>query len=117
MTRRALLIRVLIFVPLFGYFGYGAYLKWRNEQAQSQIEADEAKAREAELKGATHSVKLHDGRSIDIVELTPEQAERLHGIKMPPPEDKPADAKAPETKPVAVEAPAPPPTPDAGATN
>jgi len=105
MTRRALLIRVLIFVPLFGYFGYGAYLKWRNEQAQSQVEADEASAREAELKGATHSVKLHDGRSIDIVELTPEQAERLHGIKLPPPEAKPE------------EAPAPAPAPEAGATN
>jgi len=101
MTRRALLIRVLIFVPLLAYFGYGAYQKWQNERAQTQIEADAATAREVELKGATHSVKLHDGRSIDIVELTPEQAERLHGIKMPPPEDKPT----------------PTPTPEAGAMN
>ena len=116
MTRRALLIRVLIFVPLFAFFGYGAYQKWQNERAAAQSEADAASAREAELKSATHSVKLHDGRSIDIVELTPEQAERLHGIKMPP-EDKPVDAKAPpsEAKPVDVDAPAP--TPDAGATN
>lgn len=119
MTRRALLIRVLIFVPLFAFFGYGAYQKWQNERAAAQSEADAASAREAELKGATRSVKLHDGRSIDIVELTPEQAERLHGIKMPPAEDKPVDAKAPvpEAKPVDANAPTPAPTPDAGATN
>lgn len=98
MTRRGLLIRLLIFVPLFAFFGYGAYQKWRNERAQEQIEADEASAREAELKDATHSVKLQDGRSIDIVELTPEQAERLHGIKLPPPPDAKADAKAPPTE-------------------
>ena len=90
MTRRGLLIRLLIFVPLFAYFGYGAYQKWRSENQYAQAEAEAAAAREVELKGATRSVTLHDGRSIDIVELTPEQAERLHGIKMPLAEDKQA---------------------------
>jgi hypothetical protein len=83
MTRRALLIRVLIFGPLFAYFGYGAYQKWRSEQTEEQAAAAAAAAREAELKAATKSVQLGDGRAIDIVELTPEQAERLHGIKVP----------------------------------
>ena len=83
MTRRALLIRVMIFGPLFAYFGYGAYQKWKSERADAQEQAAAASAREVELKAATKSVRLNDGRSIDIVELTPEQAERLHGIKVP----------------------------------
>ena len=91
MTRRGLTIRLLIFVPLFAYFGYGAYQKWRNERAEAAsyaAAAEAATARDAELRGATKSVVLGDGRSIDIVELTPEQAERLHGIKLPPSDDK-----------------------------
>lgn len=82
MSRRALLIRVLIFGPLLAYFGYGAIQKYRAERASDQAEADAQAARQAEIDSATKTVKLQDGRSIDIVELTPEQAERLHGIKM-----------------------------------
>lgn len=82
MSRRALLIRVLIFGPLLAYFGYGAIQKYRAERASDQAEAEAQAARQAEIDSATKTVKLQDGRSIDIVELTPEQAERLHGIKM-----------------------------------
>ena len=104
MSRRGLIIRLLIFVPLFGYFGYGAYKKWRGEQEEQAAQS----AREVELKAATKSVTLHDGRSIDIVELTPEQAERLHGIKLPPPEDAKAPAPAPAAPAPAAPAPAAP---------
>lgn len=99
MTRRGLTIRLLIFVPLLAYFGYGAYQKWRNERdeaASYAAAAEAASARDVELKGATRSVVLQDGRSIDIVELTPEQAERLHGIKLPPADDKVVEVVKPE---------------------
>ncbi|MBA3547219.1 MAG: hypothetical protein H0T76_12100 [Nannocystis sp.] len=82
MSRKGLIIRVLIFGPLFAYFGYGAVQKWRAGQADERGEAEARAAREAELGAATKTVKLGDGRTIDIVELTPEQAERLHGIKV-----------------------------------
>ena len=82
MSRKGLIIRVLIFGPLFAYFGYGAVQKWRAGQADERSEAEARAAREAELGAATKTVQLGDGRSIDIVELTPEQAERLHGIKV-----------------------------------
>lgn len=82
MSRKGLLIRVLIFGPLFAYFGYGAVQKWRAGQAEERSEAEARAAREAELGAATKTVNLGDGRTIDIVELTPEQAERLHGIKL-----------------------------------
>ena len=95
MSRKGLIIRLLIFVPLFGYFGYGAYQKWRAGGAEG-AEAEARAAREAELGAATRKVQLGDGRTIDIVELTPEQAERLHGIKVKEELEK-ADAK-PVTK-------------------
>ena len=79
MSRKGLLIRVLIFGPLFAYFGYGAVQKWRAGQADERSEAEARAAREAELGAATKTVNLGDGRTIDIVELTPEQAERLPG--------------------------------------
>lgn len=71
MSRRGLIIRLLIFVPLLSYFGYGAYQKWR---AESAIEDDAPKS---------HKMQLPDGRSIDVIELTPEQAEKQFGVKLP----------------------------------
>lgn len=99
MSRKAILIRVLIFVPLFAYFGYGAVQKWRSENDLERSEAEARAAREAELGAATKTMQLGDGRTIDIVELTPEQAERLHGIKVA--EEPAPSAEAPAAKPAA----------------
>jgi hypothetical protein len=96
MSRKGLIIRVLIFAPLFAYFGYGAVQKWRAGQAEERSQAEARAAREAELGAATKKVQLGDGRTIDIVELTPEQAERLHGIKVSEEMEK---AKAADVKP------------------
>ncbi len=117
MTRRAITVRVLIFVPLLAYFGYGAYQKWRNERAEASDQAAAASARDIELKGATKSVVLNDGRSIDIVELTPEQAERHYGIKLPPEDKTAAPVKPMPEAPATVEAPKTPPEPPAPAAN
>lgn len=114
MSRRAILIRVLIFGPLFMYFGYGAIQKYRGERASEEADANARAARDAELDAATKTVKLQDGRSIDIVELTPEQAERLHGIKM---KDE-AEAKAgPTATPPATATSPTPAAPDAKPTD
>lgn len=110
MSRRGLIIRLLIFVPLFGYFGYGAIQKWRAEQAAA---ADDAPT--------SRKMQLPDGRTIDVIEMTPEQAEKHYGVKLPTEPtvsdaSKPApatkagegksDANAPELK---IELPAPAP--------
>lgn len=122
MSRRGLVIRLLIFGPLFVYFGYGAYQKWRAESGDAEDAASAAAmAREVELKAATKSVRLQDGRTIDIVELTPEQAERLHNFKVPPADaplpsagaaDALPDAKV-QAAPAPEAAPAPQPAPEA----
>jgi hypothetical protein len=103
MSRRGLLIRVLIFGPLFAYFGFGAVQKCRSEQqAERDMVSDQA-ARDAELKAATTKRALPGGGSIDVVELSPEQAERLYGIKQAP-EDAKEPAPASDVKPPATEA-------------
>lgn len=110
MSRKGLIIRVLIFGPLFAYFGYGAVQKWRAGKAEEQLAAEARAAREAELGAATKKVQLGDGRTIDIVELTPEQAERLHGIKVKEELEKANDA-APATKAETKVEPTPTPAP------
>lgn len=86
MSRRGLIIRLLIFVPLFAYFGYGAYQKWRAEQAE-------------EAPPTSHKMQLPDGRTIDVIELTPEQAEKQYGLKLPvEPTVSDANKPAPMTK-------------------
>ncbi len=96
MSRRGLVIRLLIFGPLFAYFGYGAVQKWRAERATPELSPEAA-----ELKAATKTLQLQNGRTIDIVELTPEQAERLHGIKVEPREEPVAPDATPPTPPAA----------------
>lgn len=102
MSRKALLIRVVIFVPLFAYFGFAALKKCNAERAAEQQAKDDKSAVEAEIKAATTKRPLPGGGSIDVVELTPEQAERLYGIKQAPEGEAKAppatDAKAPEAK-------------------
>lgn len=99
MSRRGLIIRVLIFGPLFIYFGFAAIQKCRLEQ---QTEADAA-ARDAEIKQNTKTIDLPNGKSMQVIELTPEEAAAKYGYKPPeigpgtPPEAKAAEpAKAPE---------------------
>jgi hypothetical protein len=92
MSRRGLIIRLLIFVPLFAYFGYGAYQKWSAERAY-----------DAEPGAPSNSRKmtLPDGRSIDVIELTPEQAEQQYGIKLPPEGEKKKPVEVTPAVPVA----------------
>lgn len=93
MSRRGLLIRVLIFGPLFVYFGFAAIQKCRLEQ---QTAEDTAK-RDAEIKQNTKTIDLPNGKSMQVIELTPEEAAAKYGYK--PPEIGPAktpEAKAPE---------------------
>ena len=93
MSRRGLIIRLLIFLPLFAYFGFGAVQKCRNEQQA----AEDAARQDSDLKSNTKTVPLGNGKTIEVIEMTPEQAAKL-GYK--PPEIGPADppARTPEVK-------------------
>jgi hypothetical protein len=112
LPRKGILIRVVIYGAALSYFGWQALSHYFDERA-----AEEAAA------GASDDVtkreyKLPDGRSVEVLELTPEQAERMYGVSpsVGPADDgaKAADAKAP-TKEGAEAAPTEATAADAGA--
>ncbi|MEZ4379955.1 MAG: hypothetical protein R3A79_01315 [Nannocystaceae bacterium] len=85
LPRKGILIRLVIYGSLLGYFGWQALSHFLAERAaeESAASADEVTKRE---------YKLPDGRSVEVLELTPEQAERMYGV---PPSVGPGDAAAP----------------------
>lgn len=108
MSRRGLIIRALIFGPLFIYFGFAAIQKCRLEQQT----ADDAAKRDAEIRQNSKTIDLPNGKSMQVIELTPEEAAAKYGYKPPeigpaktpaepakaPEEVKAPEAKAPEAK-------------------
>lgn len=105
LPRKGILIRFAIYGLLFGYFGWQAINHYLAEQ---EAEASAAGS-SAEDELPRRAYTLPDGRSIEVLEITPEQAERLYGV---PPEALPASppngVEAPKTKKIPAEAlPAP----------
>ena len=79
LPRKGILIRLLIYVPLIGFFGWRAY-----ERYAEQRKADsEAAAADQELDHKRRTVTLPDGRTQEILVVTPEEAERLMNLKVP----------------------------------
>lgn len=69
LPRKGILIRLLIYVPLLTFFGYQAYLRYRTEQAV---------AKEApELEGRKTKFTLPDGKSVEVVEISEDQARQM----------------------------------------
>jgi hypothetical protein len=79
LPRKGILIRVLIYGPLFGYFGWQALDRWRAEQASTPPEPS------VEDKLAPHKkwMTFPDGTKQEIYELTPEEAAEILGHEMP----------------------------------
>lgn len=86
LPRKAVLIRICIYGPILAYFGYLAWQKYSAEQAEADVPG---------LEGSRHTFTLPDGKSVEVVEITEEQARQM-GLEPPGA----ADAKSP--------APAPP---------
>ncbi len=109
LPRKGILIRFAIYGLLFGYFGWQAVSHYLAEQ---EAEASAAGS-SAEDELPRRAYTLPDGRSIEVLEITPEQAERMYGV---PPEALPASppdesVKALTTQRSPEEAPkAPPPS-------
>lgn len=95
--RKGILIRLCIYLPLVGYFGWRAFDRWWTERHPPAIEQDP-------LDPYRRKILLPDGSEQEVIELTREQAEQLLG---PLPPEPPADAQpmktgdAPKNPPVA----------------
>jgi hypothetical protein len=80
LPRKGVLIRVLIYVPLLGFFGWQALERWRAERA-----AETATEPTVDEKLAPHKkwVTFPDGTKQEIYELTPQEAADILGHEMP----------------------------------
>jgi hypothetical protein len=72
LPRKGILIRLFIYVPLLGFFGWQAYQRYRAEQTVEQ----DAKAA-PELEGRKTKFTLPDGKSVEVVEISEEQARQM----------------------------------------
>lgn len=95
LPRKGVLIRICIYVPLLLYFGYLAWQKYRAEQAPPEAPA---------IEGRKHTFTLPDGKSVEVVEITEDQAREL-GLD-------PAEARGEAKAPAAGEAKSPAPAPE-----
>lgn len=108
LPRRGILIRIVVYGALISFFGWRACAKYQEE-----------KATEAEIESVSREAKLPDGRTIEYLELTPEQAEKMFGAKVergepsPPSEGAAAAPVVPPAAPAPAPAPAPTPAPEA----
>lgn len=124
-VKKAVWIRLLIYIPLLAFFGYQAFARFKaGKEAEAQEAASPAPTGDEPTK---RTVTLPDGRTVEVYEVTPEQAEMMLGAggggevpdELPPvnksnegpDETEPTPEPAPEpTLEQPAEAPADPPT-------
>lgn len=88
---KAVLIRICIYGPLLAYFGYLACQRYQAEQEQKEAPV---------LEGRKHTFTLPDGKSVDVVEISEDQARQMgfDPSKSGPPSQAEAPAKAAGTE-------------------
>jgi hypothetical protein len=74
--RKGILIRLLIYLPILGY------LSWRVLAAREPAEAPVDPAQSYPKRTFT----TEDGKTFEVLEVTPEQAEKMMGRPLPAPE-------------------------------
>jgi hypothetical protein len=80
--RKAILIRLAIYVPLLSYFGWRAYEHLQAERAaeRAQQEQDEQVELADPFEGMPTKTIDVDGKKVKVYEITPEQAEAYLGV-------------------------------------
>ena len=116
LPRKGILIRLVIYGGLLSYFGWQAL-----EHYFAEKEAEAGVAAGSEERGLpSRKVNLPDGRSVEVLEITPEQAEQMYGVppSVMPGEPEGGAAKTPpaEAPPSAPPADAPEATPEPAPT-
>lgn len=97
LPRKGILIRLCIYIPLLGFFGWKA---WQRYQAEQTVERAAP-----EIDGVKRTLTTPDGKSIEFIEITEDQARKM-GYQPDTPAKAP-DAPAPAEP--AVDGKTPPP--------
>lgn len=101
LPRKAVLIRICIYGPLLAYFGYMACQKYQAEKAEQNAAP--------EIDGPKHTFTLPDGKSVEVVEISEDQARQMG---LDPNQREPASKAEPPAKAAGAEDPkSPPPAP------
>lgn len=78
--RKAFALRfVLIYLPLIVFFGWRAVHKYQQQHA-SELPSEQT------LPGQTRTIELPDGRTLNVIEVSPEEAKDLFGMDVSPSE-------------------------------
>jgi hypothetical protein len=85
---KGVLIRICIYGPLLAFFGYQACQKYKAEQEQEKAAPV--------IDGRKHTFTLPDGKSVEVVEISEDQARQMgfDPSKSGPPSKAEAPAKA-----------------------
>lgn len=68
LPRKGILIRLAIYIPLLSFFGWKAYQRWSATPPPSN---------ESAFDGPRQVFKLPDGKSVEVVQITEEQARQM----------------------------------------
>lgn len=98
LPRKAVLIRLAIYVPLLSYFGWRA---WEHLQAEREAERQQRDAEQQvdladPFEGMPTKTIEVDGKQVKVYEITPEQAEAYLGVDAE--QARPAPAETGETE-------------------
>lgn len=89
LPRKGVLIRLCIYLPLLGYFGWRAFDRWWTE-THPPADATEG------LEPYKRTISLPDGTQHEVIEMTREQAEEKFGPLPPEGGPTPGTVKAGE---------------------
>ena len=90
LPRKGLLIRLLIYIPLLGFFGWQALDRYRDQRDADTERDHRNRAIEDVLHQQTRSITLPDGTVQEVPVITPEQAKELWGLEVPQDPARPA---------------------------
>jgi hypothetical protein len=89
MPSKGVLIRLCIYLPIIGFLAWRAFAPREPEPQPESVDTEGL---------PTRSFTTEDGKKIDVIQVTPEQAEQLMGRPLPTPEQAEGEAKG-EAKP------------------
>lgn len=83
LPRKAVLIRLAIYVPLLGFFGWralAAYQAEKDAKLQQQQQADQVELADPFSGEPTKTIDV-DGKKVKVYEISPEEAEQYFGVQ------------------------------------
>ena len=89
MPSKGVLIRLAIYLPIIGFLAWRAFAPSKVEDAPGEIAPEDYKSQ---------TFTTEDGKKLEVIQVTPEQAEKMMGRPVPTPAEAEAKAEAADSK-------------------